>query len=154
MAHIGHVAMQQRRGEAKMASKKTQNSGDSAVENGADAVKDGFEKALKSYDQLITFSKDNAEAVLKSANAAGKGFETIHSEVLAYTRKFIEGGVAATKAVLSARSVEEALQLQGEFGKTMFQTQVDEAAKIGELALSTAREAAEPFQSRVAAATE
>ena len=74
--------------------------------------------------------------------------------MLAYTRKFIEGGVAATKAVLSARSVEEAFQLQGEFGKTLFQTQVDEVAKIGELALSTAREAAEPFQSRVAAAAE
>jgi len=141
-----------------MATKKSQSFSEhlaeTAVENGAEAVKDGFEKALKTYDQFISFSKDNAEAVLKSANAAGKGFETIHSEVLAYTRKFIEGGVAATKAVLSARSVEEALQLQGEFGKTMFQTQVDEAAKIGELALSTAREAAEPFQSRVTAATE
>ena len=141
-----------------MASKKSQSSGEhpgeSAVENGAEAVKDGFEKALKTYDQLITFSKDNAEALIKSANVAGKGFETIHSEVLAYTRKFIEGGVAATKAVLSARSVEEAFQLQGEFGKTLFQTQVDEVAKIGELALSTAREAAEPFQSRVAAAAQ
>jgi len=141
-----------------MATKKSQSfsehPAETAVENGAEAVKDGFEKALKTYDQFISFSKDNAEAVLKSANAAGKGFETIHSEVLAYTRKFIEGGVAGTKAVLSARSIEEALQLQGEFGKTMFQTQVDEAAKIGELALSTAREAAEPFQSRVTAATE
>lgn len=137
-----------------MANKKSQNSGDSAVENGADAVKDGFEKALKTYDQLITFGKDNAEAVLKSANATGKGFETIHSEVLAYTRKFIEDGVAASKAVLSARSVEEAFQLQGEFGKAIFQTQVDEAAKLGELALSTARDAAEPFQSRVAAAAD
>jgi len=141
-----------------MASKKSQTSGEhpgeSAVENGAEAVKDGFEKALKTYDQLISFSKDNAEALIKSANVAGKGFETIHSEVLAYTRKFIEGGVAATKAVLSARSVEEAFQLQGAFGKTLFQIQVDEVAKIGELALSTAREAAEPFQSRVAAAAE
>jgi phasin family protein len=137
-----------------MASKKTQNSGDSAVENGADAVKDGFEKALKTYDQLITFSKDNAEAVLKSANTTGKGFETIHSEVLAYTRKFIEDGVAATKAVLSARSVEEAFQLQGEFGKRIFETQVDQAAKLGGLALSAARDAAEPLQSRVAAAAE
>jgi phasin family protein len=141
-----------------MAGKKTQTPGDhpaeSAVENGAEAVRDGFEKALAAYDQFVTFSKDNAEALLKSANAAGKGFENLHSEVLAYTRRFIEDGVSATKAVLAARSVEEAFHLQGEFGKTLFQAQVDQAAKIGELALSTAREAAEPFQSRVAATAE
>jgi len=137
-----------------MASKKSHTSGESAVENGAAAVNDGFEKALKTYDRFMTFSKDNAEALLKSANVAGKGLESIHSEVLAYTRKFIEDGVTATKAVLSARSVEEALQLQGEFGKSLFQTHVDEAAKVGGLAFSTARDAAEPLQSRVVAATE
>src|SRR5205823_13049161 len=69
----------------EMASKKSHTSGESAVENGAAAVNDGFEKALKTYDRFMTFSKDNAEALLKSANAAGKGLESIHSEVLAYT---------------------------------------------------------------------
>ena len=141
-----------------MATRKSQAStehpGESAIESGAEAVKGGFEKALKTYDQLISFSKDSAEAVLKSANAAGKGFETIHSEMLAYTRKVMEEGVAATKAVLSARSLEEAFHLQGEYGKSLFQTQVEEAARLGELALSTAREAAEPLQSRVAATAE
>lgn len=141
-----------------MASKKTNHTGEEPMENtvvtGAEAMKDGFEKAVKTYDQLVTFGKQNAEAMLKSANAAGKGLEVINSEVFAYTRKFIEDGVAATKAVMSAKTLEEALQLQGEFGKSLFQTQVDEAAKLGELALSTARETAEPFQARIAAVAE
>jgi phasin family protein len=141
-----------------MASRKSSHAGeqpmDATVLNGAEAMKDGFEKALKTYDQLMAFGKDNAEAVLKSANAAGKGIETINGEVFAYTRKVFEDGVAAAKAVLSAKTFEQAFQLQGEFGKILFQTQVDEAAKLGELALSTARETAEPFQARVAAAAE
>ena len=138
-----------------MASKKSTHSGeepiDATVLTGAEAMKDGFEKAVKTYDQLMAFGKDNAEAMLKSANAAGKGLETINSEVFSYSRRFFEDGVAAAKAVLSAKTFEEAFHLQGEYGKALFQTQVDEAAKLGELALTTARETAEPFQARVAA---
>ena len=36
---------------------------ESALKNGTEAVKDGFDKAVKGYDQLISFGKDNAEAV-------------------------------------------------------------------------------------------
>ena len=141
-----------------MANRKTTRPGedamDTAVLTGAEAIKDGFEKAVKNYDQLMAFGKDNAEAVLKSANAAGKGLETINSEVFAYSRKFIEDGVTAAKAVLSAKTFEEAFQLQGEYGKALFQTQVDEAAKLGELALTAARDTAEPLQARAGAVAE
>ena len=141
-----------------MARSKSTHTGEEPMEStvltGAEAIKDGFEKAVKSYDQFMAFGKDNAEAMLKSANAAGKGMETINSEVFAFTRKIIEDGVAATKAVLSAKSVEEAFQLHGEYSKAIFQTQVDEAAKLGELALSTARETAEPFHTRLNAVAE
>jgi len=141
-----------------MARSKSTHTGEEPMEStvltGAEAIKDGFEKAVKSYDQFMAFGKDNAEAMLKSANAAGKGMETINSEVFAFTRKVIENGVAATKAVLSAKSVEEAFQLHGEYSKAIFQTQVDEAAKLGELALSTARETAEPFHARLNAVAE
>lgn len=141
-----------------MASKKTTHSSDAAMDaavlTGTEAIKDGFEKAVKTYDQFLAFGKDNAEAVLKSANAAGKGIEIINSEVFSYTRKFFEDGVSATKAVLSAKTFEEAFQLQSEYSKSLFQSHVEEAAKIGELTLSTARETAEPFQARVAAAAE
>jgi phasin family protein len=127
---------------------------ETALLTGAEAMKDGFEKAAKGYDQFVSFGKDNAEAVLKSANAAGKGIETINSEVLAYTRKSVEENVAIAKAVLSAKTVEEALQLQSEFGKSAFETYVDQLAKFGDMALATARRTAEPFQARVSALSE
>ncbi len=141
-----------------MATKKSTRSDDQDLENtvlgGAEAIKDGFEKAVKTYDQMLAFGKENAEAVLKSTNAAGKGFEVINGEIFAYARKAIEDGVTATKAVLSAKTFEEALQLQGDYGKALFQSHVEETAKLGELALSAARETAEPLQARVAAAAE
>src|ERR1035438_6283964 len=136
-----------------MATKKTSMPGTEPIETalltGAEAMKEGFEKAVKGYDQIISFGKDNAEAVLKSANAAGKGIETINSEVFAYVRKSAEESVTATKAVFSSKTVEQAFQLQSEFGKAMFETYVDQLAKFGDMALATARHTAEPLQARV-----
>ena len=40
---------------------------DTALASGVEAMKEGFEKAVKGYDQIVAFGKDNAEAVLKSA---------------------------------------------------------------------------------------
>jgi phasin family protein len=124
---------------------------ETALHTGAEAVKDGFEKAAKGYEQFVTFSKDTAEAMLKSANAAGKGFESFNSEVFAYARKSVEDGVSATKAIMAAKSVDEAIQLQTEFGKNAFETYVDELAKFGDMALALARESAEPMQARFSA---
>ena len=139
----------------QMATKtKTTNGAESietALHTGAEAMKDGFEKAVKGYDQFVSFSKDTAEAVIKSANAAGKGVETINSEVFSYARKSIEDSMAATKAILAAKSVDEAIQLQSEFSKSAFETYVDELAKFGDMALPAAKGAAEPLQARVSA---
>ena len=124
---------------------------ETALHTGAEAVKDSFEKAVKGYDQIVTFGKDTAEAVLKSANAAGKGVETINSEVFAYARKSVEESMSATKAIMSAKSVDQAMQLQTEFSKSLFETYVDELAKFGDLALAVTRDAASPLQARVSA---
>jgi phasin family protein len=141
-----------------MATKKTTTQGAESIETalltGAEAMKDGFEKAVKGYDHFISFGKDNAEAMLKSANAAGKGIETINSEVFAYARKSAEESVAAAKAVLSSKTVEEAFQLHSEFSKAVFESYVDQLAKFGDMALATARHTAEPLQARVSAFAE
>lgn len=140
-----------------MASKtKTSTNGgadtvESALYTGAEAMKESFERAMRGYDQFFAFSKDTAEAMIKSANAAGKGLETINSEVLSFTRKSVEDGILASKAIMAAKSVNEAIQLQTEYSKAAFETYVDELAKFGDMALALTRSAATPLQARVSA---
>ena len=102
-------------------------------------------------EAMIAFGKDNAEAVMKSANAAGKGIESINTEAFAYARKSAEESVAVAKAVLSSKTIEQAFQLQSEFGKAIFESYVDQLAKFGDMALATTRHAAEPIQGRASA---
>ena len=121
---------------------------ESALKNGTEAVKDGFDKAVKGYDQLLSIGKDNAEAVIKSATLAGKGLEAINTQVFAYSRLSMEEGVEVTKAVLASKSVQEALEIQTDYVKSAFETYVTELNKVRDMALSVAKQAAQPLQAR------
>jgi len=76
------------------AGEKATASAESALESGAAALKTGLEKALKGYDAVLGYGKENAEAVMKSATVAGKGVETINSEIYSFSKQSIEDTVA------------------------------------------------------------
>lgn len=121
---------------------------ETAMKNGAETLKANFEKAVKNYDHFVSFGKETVEAYVKSANAAGKGAETLHNEIYGYSKQSIEDTISATKALMGAKSVHEAFELQSDFAKTAFDTYVGEMTKIGELFTATAKETFEPLQGR------
>lgn len=137
--------------KAKSAGEKATATAETALENGAAALKTGLEKALKGYDAFVTYGKDNAEAAMKSATTAGKGIETINSEIYSYSKQSIEDSVAATKAVLGSKSIHEAFEFQTDYAKSAFEAYVAELSKISELATATTKDSFAPFKGRVQA---
>lgn len=137
--------------KAKTAGEKATATAETALENGAAALKSGLEKALKGYDAFVGYNKDTAEAVMKSATTAGKGIESINSEIYSYSKQSIEDGVAATKAVLGSKSVHEAFEFQTDYAKSAFEAYVAELSKISELATAATKETYAPFKGRVQA---
>jgi phasin family protein len=137
--------------KAKTAGEKAAASAETVLENGAAAMKTGMEKALKSYDAFVGYSKDTADAVTKSATVAGKGVESINSEIYSYSKQSIEDAVAATKAVLGSKSIHEAFEFQTDYAKSAFEAYVGELSKISELATSATKDTFEPFKGRVQA---
>jgi phasin family protein len=169
--HISHAALQQRQapvldavhpeGEVRTMAKTAKAAGDkvndaaenieTAMKNGTEAFKAGFDKAVKNYDQLARYGKDTVEAYVKSANAAGKGAETLHNELYTYSKQSVEESIAAAKTLLGAKSVHEAFELQSDFAKTAFNAYVGQVTKLSELFVATTKEALEPLQGRVQA---
>ena len=137
--------------KAKTAGEKATASAETVLENGAAAMKTGLEKALKGYDAFVGYGKDNAEALTKSATVAGKGIESINSEIYSYSKQSIEDAVAATKAVLGSKSVHEAFEFQTDYAKSAFEAYVGELSKISELATSASKDTFAPFKGRVQA---
>ena len=137
--------------KTKTAGEKATASAESALETGTAALKSGLEKTLQAYDAYLGYSKDTAEAVMKSATVAGKGVETINSEIYSFSKQSIEEAVAATKAVMGSKSVHEAFEFQTDFAKSAFEAYVAELSKISELSTTVAKDSFAPFKGRVQA---
>ena len=124
---------------------------ETAFKTGSEALKANFEKAAKGYEQILGFSKDTAEAYAKAANVAGKGAETLHNEIVAFSKQSIEGSIANAKAVMASKSAHEAFELQAGFAKSAFEAYVAQMTKVSELMVATSKETFAPIQGRVQA---
>ena len=122
---------------------------DSAFQNGAETMKDGFDKTSEGYDRMVAIAKDNAEAFMQSANVAGKGFETINGEILAFSRQRMEGGVEHVKAIFAVKSVNEVMELQADYGRRAFEAWMTQMNRVNQMILETTKSAAEPIQARM-----
>ena len=137
--------------KAKTTGEKATATAESALKNGAAALKTSLEKALKGYDAFVGYGEETADAVTKSATVAGKGMESINSEIYSYSKQSIEDAVSATKAVMGSKSVHEAFEFQSDFAKSAFEAYVAELSKITELSTAATKEAFAPFKGRVQA---
>ena len=140
---------------AKTKAAETINNGaehfESAAKTGAAALKTGFDKAVKNYDTLVGYGKETVEAVVKSAEAAGKGAETLHNEIYAFSKSSVEESIAAAKALMASKSAHEAFELQTGFAKSAFEQYVAQVTKLSEIYTTSTKQAFAPLQGRVQA---
>ena len=137
--------------KAKSAAEKTTASAETAFFNGAEAIKTGFEKAIKNYDTVLGYGKDTVEAYMKSATVAGKGIESINSEIYSFSKDAIEDSIVASKAILGSKSIHEAFELQTDYAKTAFESYVSELTKVSDLFTTATKSTFAPLQGRVQA---
>lgn len=121
---------------------------------GNQAFKEGFEKSLKSVNELNAFQKENVEAVIASATAAGKNAEVLNSNAVAYAKTSMESAVAATKALTTAKSVQDMIEVQTDFVKSSMDMFLAELNKTSEIYSGAVKEVTKPINDRFAASVE
>ena len=99
-----------------------------------------------STDPMQKFSKEGMDMAMKAFGAWSKNAQAIATEVADYSKKSFEAAVAFQK-LLSAKSLEKAMEVQSEYLQSSYEELVAESAKIGELYADLAREAYKPFES-------
>ncbi|MDR3509047.1 MAG: TIGR01841 family phasin [Caulobacteraceae bacterium] len=118
------------------------------------AFKDAVDKSLTALNEANATSKHNLEAVVASVTAATKGAETLGSQAIAYSKKTLEDNVAAAKSLTSARSVQEAVELQTAWAKSALEGYLAELNKASETVAASVKESLTPLNARVTAAVE
>ena len=145
-----------RKGKTQMTNqtKKVQDTIETMTAASNDAFREGFEKSLKSVDDINSFSKDNMDAVMASATTAGKGIETLNTNAVAFAKKSMEDTVAATKSLTTAKSVQDVVEVQADFMKSAMDAYLAEINKATELYAGAVKTSLKPLNDRVAATVE
>ena len=129
-----------------------------SFENVATTSREQFEKAsqnaYRSLEDYSKFQKDNWEAFVAASQIAAKGAETIGRAWMALTQEAMENAASTAKALIGAKTLREAVDLQQDFAKTNFDKFVAESTKLSEIGVKVANEAFEPITARVNVAVE
>ena len=118
----------------------------------SEAVRENIDRGLAALSEASSFGKQNMEAFLASATAAQKGMEAISAHTVAYSKSAIENHVAATKSLMTSKSVQEFVEKQNQYAKSSFEAYVAELTRFSELFSGVAKEVTQPINERISAA--
>jgi phasin family protein len=110
--------------------------------------------AFKGYEDFTAFGKDNFDAFVQANAVFAKGFEDFSKEVLSLTQASMEGAASAAKAMFSAKTLKDVVELNTELTKTNIEKLVANSSKLSELGMKVTTEALAPINARVNVAVE
>ncbi len=114
-----------------------------------ETVRENIDRSIAAFSEASSFGKQNMEAWVASATAAQKGFETLSARAVAFQKAAIENHVAATKALMTSKSVQEFAEKQNDYAKGAFEAYVAEVTEVSELVQGLAKETLQPINERV-----
>lgn len=122
------------------------------------ATREQIEKAsvsaFKAYEEFSKFQKDNYDAYVAASTIFAKGAENVGKTWMSLTQEALENAAQTAKALLGAKTLREAVDLQSDFAKSNFDKFVAEGTKLSELSVKVTNEAFAPINARVNVAVE
>jgi phasin family protein len=118
---------------------------------GASTLSRGSEMT-KTFEDANAFGKEAFDSGLKSFAAVSKSAQAIAVEASDFAKKSFEDGAAAWQNLLSAKSLEKAVEVQSGYAKSAYESFVAEATKLTDLYADMAKEAYKPFEEALAKA--
>jgi len=114
-------------------------------------MREGMDRSVAAMAEVGAFTKENVEALVASATATTKGFEALSARAVAFSKTAMENHMIAAKAIMSSKSVQEAMERQAEYARASFDTYVSEMNQMAEILSGVTREAAKPLTERATA---
>jgi phasin family protein len=104
-----------------------------------------------SFDQIISFGKENTDAIVKSSSLAVKGIEELTKAYTSLANQSIEQTVSAVKALTAVKSPTEFQTTYTTIAKNNLEYLVAESRKIQELASTLVSNSVAPINARLQA---
>jgi hypothetical protein len=106
----------------------------------------------QTFEDAGNYGKEFVDTGLKSLAALSKSAQAIAVESAEYAKKSFETGSAALEKLLSAKSLENAFEIQADYARQAYEGFLAEATRLGGLYADMAKDSYKPFESVVAKA--
>jgi|SRR4051812_23254503 phasin family protein len=117
-------------------------------------VKEGMEKAMKTAEELVAFNQGNIEAFVKSSQIWTAGMQDLSKLIAATAKASLDESIATFKAISTAKSVKDALDLQAAFARSALEKTLAESGKLTDASFKLTEQAMAPLTARVTVAVE
>ena len=104
----------------------------------------GFE--IKGFEDFQKLGQSNMDATMKVFGEMTKGWQAIAAEFSDYTKRSFEDGTSTLEKLMSAKSLEQAVDIQTKYVKRSYDEYMHQLAKVGSMYAELAKEAYRPME--------
>jgi phasin family protein len=140
--------------EAHTTVQSAQQTYDKILGSSREHVEKANQAMIKTAEEMQKLSKENLEACIQASTIIAKGMQELGREWTAYVQESMERSAAAAKAMMSARSLQEVINLQSDWLKASLDKLVAETTKLSERTVKVTNEAMEPISARLSVAAD
>lgn len=132
-------------------SKKIEETITAPMAAASETVKAGFEKVSAAGQVATEHGKANVEALMESSKIALKSFEEAAAITTTYAKTAAENATAAFKELSSAKSIQEAVEVQASFTRGALDAYIADFNKVTDVFLTAMKASAKPISERASA---
>jgi len=125
-----------------------------AIEPAKSTLTQGMKSMMKSTEDLVAFSQANLEAFVKSGQIWSAGVQELTKQMATSAKASFEESVSTFKAISTAKSVKEAIDLQSTFAKSALEKAMAESNKLTDASIKLTEQTLAPITARVTVAVE
>jgi hypothetical protein len=86
------------------------------------------------------------EAASRSFGEANKGFQALAAEMMEYSKAAFDDAIRTWEQLIGVRSLEQAMQIQSDYAKRVYENHMAELKKLGEMTVGMVRDASKPVE--------
>jgi phasin family protein len=86
------------------------------------------------------------DAASRSFSEANKGFQALAAEMMEYSKSAFDDAIRTWEQLIGVRSLEQAMQIQSDYAKRVYENHMAELKKLGEMTVGMVREASKPAE--------
>ncbi len=101
---------------------------------------------IKNFEDFQKIGQQNVDVAMKLVGEWSKGWQAIAAEMTDYTKRSFEEGTATVEKLMSAKSFEQAVEIQTGYAKRAYDDYMHQVSKIGGLYAELAKEAYKPVE--------